>query len=554
VTINPARQLRIDNRVGSIEVGKDADVVIWNKHPLSTYAIVDRVYIDGQRYYDRQDDAQRQAELAKEKEALINAERGERRGPTTTESGTPRDPRASSGGPNADDDLALRLAQGERSSDSARGEPVEPRATSDRSAKAVALQTTSAAGARPRTATRGVVAITNAKIFPIAKPAIDRGTIVIRDGVIEAVGANVSVPPGAHIIDAAGAEVYPGFINAQTTMGLEDPGAGGFGDANEILDFNPQLRAQVAFHNDSEAIPVARANGMTTVVATPGGGLLGGQAAVMDLDGFTWEESTVAPSVGVTFQFPRIGGGGRGGGGRGQAPDRPYDELKKERDAQLDRVARLVDDARAYAKAGPDRRRDLILESLLPIVDKRQPLITRVSTEAEIRDAIAFADRVGVRLVIAAPGSEAVRAAALLKEKSVPVIVLQVLVLPARQDFPHQASYAAAGELVKAGVKIALAVPSETNARQLPYHAAEAVGWGLPRDEALKALTINVAEIFGVADRIGSIEPGKIANLIVAKGDPLEIRTPITHVLIAGKTMPPDNRQLELYERYAKRP
>jgi len=339
-------------------------------------------------------------------------------------------------------------------------------------------------------------------------------------------------------------------------MGLEDPGAGSFSDADEFLDFNPQLRAQVAFHNDSEAIPIARANGLTTVVATPGGGLLGGQAAVMDLDGYTWEESTVAPSVGVTFQFPRIGGGGRGGGGggRGQGADRAYDDLKKERDAQLDRVARLLDNARAYAKAAQGNRRDLVLESLLPIVDKRQPLITRVSTETEIRDAIAFADRVGVRLVIAAPGAEAVPVAGLLKEKNVPVIVLQVLVLPSRPDLPHQASYAAAGELVKAGVKIAFAVPSETNARQLPYHTAEAVGWGLARDEALKALTINAAEIFGVADRIGSIEPGRIANLVVAKGDPLEIRTPITHVLIAGKTMAPDTRQVELYERYSKRP
>ncbi len=324
VTINPAKQLRIDNRVGSLEVGKDADVVIWNKHPLSTYAIVDRVYIDGQRYYDRQDDAKRITELAKEKEGLVNAERGERARPTTTETATPRDNRAS-GGPSDSDELALRQAQGERSATaavarngSARGEPVEPRA-----------QSTTAAAPRPRTATRGVVAITNAKIFPIAKPAIDRGTIVIRDGIIEAVGANVNVPSGAQVIDAAGAEVYPGFINAQTTMGLEDPGAGGFGDANEILDFNPQLRAQVAFHNDSEAIPVARANGLTTVIATPGGGLLGGQAAVMDLDGYTWEESTVAPSVGVSFQFPRIGGGGRGGGGRGQAPDRPLRRLEE---------------------------------------------------------------------------------------------------------------------------------------------------------------------------------------------------------------------------------
>src|SRR5207249_6271729 len=151
------------------------------------------------------------------------------------------------------------------------------------------------------------------------------------------IGAGVSVPSGAQVIDAAGAEVYPGWINAQTTMGLEDPGAGNFGDANEFLDFNPQLRAQVAFHNDSEAIPVARANGMTTVVITPGGGLLGGQAAVMDLDGYTWEESTVAASVGISFQFPRIGGSGRGGAGRGgPPPGRSYDDLMKERDAQVD--------------------------------------------------------------------------------------------------------------------------------------------------------------------------------------------------------------------------
>jgi imidazolonepropionase-like amidohydrolase len=542
VTINPAKQLRIDNRVGSLEAGKDADVVIWNHHPLSTYAIVDRVYIDGQAYYDRQEDTKRIAALEKEKEALVNAERGERRGPTTTESGRPQENRASSGGPNGDaPDVTQDFSPANR----------------DRSATAVALQpATAGAAARPRTATKGVLAITNAKIFPITKPAIDRGTIVIRDGIIEAVGANVSVPSGAQVIDAAGAQVYPGFINAQTTMGLEDPGAGNFSDANEILDFNPQLRAQVAFHNDSEAIPIARANGLTTVVATPGGGLLGGQAAVMDLDGYTWEESTVAASVGVTFQFPRIGGGGRGGGGRGAAPaDRTYDDLKKERDAQLDKVARLLEDARAYAKAaGPTRRRDLTLEALGPIVDKRQPLITRVNAESDIRDAIAFADRAGVRLVIAAPGAEASRAATLLKEKNVPVIVLQVLTLPTRPDLPHQASYAAASDLVKAGVKIAFAVPSDTNARQLPYHAAEAVGWGLARDEALKALTINAAEIFGVADRVGSIEAGRIGNLIVAKGDPLEIRTTITHIVIAGHVVPPDNRQLELYERYSKRP
>jgi imidazolonepropionase-like amidohydrolase len=543
VTINPAKQLRIDNRVGSLEVGKDADVVIWNHHPLSSYAITERVYIDGQKYYDRQDDQKRLTELAKEKETLANADRNERRSPTSTTTETPRPPQdRGSSGPSADDNGRTAGTSGAGSNLSARGEPVEPRAQT--------------AAARPRPVTRGVVAIVNAKIFPVAKPPIDRGTIVMRDGIIESVGANVSVPQGAQVIDAAGAEVYPGFIDASTPTGLVDPGAGGFGDADELLDFNPALRAQVAFHNDSEAIPVMRANGITTVAATPGGGILGGQIAVMDLDGFTWEESTVAGSVGMAFQFPRIGGGGRGGGrGRGANQDRNYDDLKKERDAELDRVARLLDDARAYAKAaGPGRRRDLSLEALVPVVEKRVPLVTRVTNEHDIRDAIAFADRVSVRLVIAAPASEAAIAAPLLKEKNVPVILLDVLSLPSREDLPHQASYAAAGELVKAGVKIAFAVPSETNARQLAYHAAQSVAWGLPRDEALKALTINSAEILGVADRVGSIEPGKIANLIVAKGDPLEVRTPLTHVIIAGRDVPLDNSQLALYERYSKRP
>src|SRR5882762_3995313 len=269
VTINPAKQLRLDNRAGSLEVGKDADVVIWNHHPLSSYAIVDRVYIDGQRYYDRQDDQKRMTELSHEKELLVNAEKGERRAPTTTEpQPQPRDV-AGTGGTSTD---GARVA-----SDGARAFQ--------------ASGTTAGQTNAIRTATRGVLAITNAKIFPVVGASIDRGTIVIRDGIIENVGANVAVPSGAHVIDAAGAEVYPGLINAQTTMGIEDPGAGSFGDANEFLEFNPQLRAQVAFHNDNDAIPVARANGLTTVVVTPGGGLLGGQGEVMNLDAYTWEES-----------------------------------------------------------------------------------------------------------------------------------------------------------------------------------------------------------------------------------------------------------------------
>jgi hypothetical protein len=334
---------------------------------------------------------------------------------------------------------------------------------------------------------------------------------------------------------------------------LTDPGAGGFSDANEILDFNPQLRPNVAFHNDSDAIPVARASGITTVALTPGGGLLGGQVAVMDLDGWTYEESTVVPSVGVSFLFPSIGGGGRGGGFGAPPQDRTFDDLKKERDARLDRVAKLLDDARAYAKAaGPNRPRDLQLESLVPIVERRLPLITQANNERSIRDAVAFADRAKVRMVIAA-GPEAALVAPLLKEKNIPVILTNVLDLPSREDLPHQASYAAAAELARAGVKFTFAVTSETNVRLLPYNAAMSVAWGLSREDALKALTLNAAEILGLSDRLGSLETGKIGNLFIAKGDPLEVRTPITHVVIAGRNVPLDNKHLALYERYMKR-
>jgi imidazolonepropionase-like amidohydrolase len=538
VTINPAKQLRIDNRVGSLEAGKDADVVIWNHHPLSSYAIADRVYIDGQKYYDRLDDQKRLTELAKEKETLIAGERSERRTPSTTDDGN--------GHTNP-------VASGVSRTDGSEGSGVG--ADLGRPQGGASSAPTSQGALR--TPTKGVAAVTNAKIFPVARPSIERGTIVIRDGIIESVGANVTIPAGAQVIDAAGAEVYPGFINARSTLGLADPGAGGFDDTDEILDFNPQLRPQVAFHNDSEAIPVARANGVTTAAVTPGGGLLGGQVAVMDLDGWTWEESTVKTAVGIAFQFPSIGGGGgRGGGGGGGAtpPQRTYEDMKKDRDARLDQVARLIDEARAYAKAaGPNRRTDWKLEALVPVVEKRIPLITRANTEPDIKDAVAFADRAGVKIVISG-GIEAPMVASLLKDKSIPVILGSVLALPSRPDLPHQASYAAAGELVKAGVTIAFATGDADNARQLPYQAAQSVAWGLSRDEALKALTINAAEILGVADRVGSIEPGKIANLVVSKGDPLEVRTTFTHVLIAGHDVGLDTKQLALYERYSKRP
>jgi imidazolonepropionase-like amidohydrolase len=358
-------------------------------------------------------------------------------------------------------------------------------------------------------------------------------------------------------VDATGADVYPGFIDASTTMGLEEPGPRGFDDNGEMLDHNPQIRTRVAYHSESDAIAVARVNGVTSVAVVPSGGVFGGEVPVMNLDGWTWEEATLKPNVGIQFAFPPLGGGGgRGGfGGRGAQPppDRTYDDVKKERDRRLDEVVRLFDQARAYMKAGPDRTTDWVLEALVPVVERKLPLITAADREQDIRDAVAFADRAKVNIVIAG-GEEAAYVAPLLKAKNVPVILGERLTMPAREDDFHASSYQLAGDLHQAGVRIAFSTGNNTNVRLLPYNAAMSVAWGLEREAALRALTIGAAEILGVADRIGSLEAGKDANLFIAKGDPLEVRTPITHVFIQGQDVGLANKHLALYEKYIKRP
>lgn len=528
VTINPAKQLRIDNRVGSLEVGKDADVVVWTHHPLSTYAIADRVYIDGTLYYDRIGEERRVTDLGKEKSSLAAAEG--QRAPTAAPQTGPQP----------------RTGSTPRDSASATGD-AQAAATPAASADVPGL-----GGVEQAPADNRVLAITNARIHPVSQPTIDRGTIVIRGRVIEALGANVQPPAGAEIVDAKGADVYPGFIDARTSIGLNEPGARGFEDVSEMLEMNAAVRAQVAYQWDSDAIPVARANGITTAAVVPSGGLLGGQVAVMNLDGWSWEEAAVRPAAGVTFQFPTIGRTG----GFGPNPDanRKYADLEKERNTRVQRVEDAIARARAYAKVpAAERRTDWNLEALVPIAERRQPLFVQANAEREIRGAIAFADRTDVRIVILG-GIESPVVAPLLREKNVPVILGSVLTLPSREDFHHAAAYRAAGELAEAGVTFAFGTGSYQNVRLVPYEAAISVAWGLPRDRAIRALTLDAATILGVADRVGSLQPGKLANLIVVDGDPLELRTPLPRVFIAGRDVGPDNKHLELYRRFSSRP
>ena len=546
VTINPAKQLRVDNRVGSLEIGKDADVVVWTHHPLSAYAIVDRTYIDGTLYYNRATEAQRLAELAKEKDALMAAERAQRR-PTTS---------AGQDDPSWLERLEERRAA-ERAGYDHQGHDGEAfTAQGATTSSSVSGGTTPLGAQKPAPA---VWAITNARIYTVAGPVIERGAIVIRNGKIEAVGANVQAPAGAPTVDAAGGHVYPGFINARTTVGIGEPGVRGYDDSGEMLDYNQHMRTRMAYHAASDAIPVARANGITSVAVAPTGGIFGGEVPVMNLDGWTFEEATVKPNVGITFNFPPLGGGGggRGGGGGGRggaAPggDRTFDDVRRERDRRLTEIERVLDEARAYARLGANRAMNWEMEALVPVVERRLPLIVNVSRDQDIRDAVAWAEKARVKIIISG-GTEANLVAPLLKEKNIPVILGNILGPPSRPDGFHASTYQLAGELAKAGVKFAFSSGDNTNVRLLPNQAGMSVAWGLDRDAAIRALTIDAAQILGVADRVGTIEPGKDANLFIANGDPLEIKTQISRVVIKGRDVGLQNKHLALYEMYMAR-
>lgn len=537
VTINPASQLRIDDRVGSLEVGKHADVVIWNRHPLSNYAIADRVYIDGTLYYDRLAEEQRLTDVRTEKSRLADSE-----GRTTPSTAPQTDPRR---GPQHEGRHAHELTDLE--GPAAVGSRLDLPSSAFR-----ILPSALDAGAGSVQAAIPVIAITNARIHPITQPTIERGTLVMRNGRIEALGADVQAPAGAQVVDAEGADAYPGFIDARTVLGLSEPGPRGFDDVGEMLDINAAMRAQVAYHWDSDAIPVARVNGVTTVAVVPSGGLIGGQIAVMNLDGWSFEEAAVKPMVGLSFQYPTVGRSG-GFGGNPDA-NRRYEDLRRERDERVALVEDLLARARAYAEMpAANRVTDWNLDAMIPVAGGRVPLFVQANAEREIREAIAFADRNRVKIVITG-GLESPLVAPLLKEKNIPVILGSTLTLPTRPDFHHAATYKAAGELAEAGVTFAFATGSYQNVRLLPYEAAMSVAWGLKRDHALRALTIQAAEILGVADQVGSLEPGKMANVVLWKGDPLELRTPLPRVFIAGNDVGADNKHLRLYEKFAGRP
>lgn len=405
-------------------------------------------------------------------------------------------------------------------------------------------------------------AIRNARVVTVTGPVIENATVVISNGKIAAVGADVPVPSGARVIDGKGLSVYPGMIDADTEIGLTEIGSvAGSVDTNEIGDNNANIHVDVAIRPDSSHIPVTRVNGVTTALSAPRGGLIAGQSAIVNLDGWTPREMVLKSPAAMHINWPGAGGGRGFGGEFGQA-QRSQAEARREQERQIENLKKILRDAAAYGDAKDARAKDsslpkqsvdLKLEALVPVVRGQIPVVINVNMERDIKSAIAFVTEMKLKAIISG-GVEAYKVADQLKAKNIPVIVGPVLRVPVREDDPYDMPFANAGLLAKAGVKIAFQTNDSAYSRNLPYHAGMAAAFGLSKDEALKAVTINPAEIFGIADKVGSVEKGKIANLIVTDGDPLEIRTHIKHVFINGHEISLTSRHTELYEKYKARP
>ena len=404
------------------------------------------------------------------------------------------------------------------------------------------------------------IAIRGARIVTVSGPVIEKGTIVLSGGKIVAVGENAAIPGVAEVIDGTGKTVYPGLINGLTTLGLTEIGSvPGSVDTTETGDINPQARAWLAVQPHSDLIPIARANGVTVVLTAPQGGLVSGQSALLRLAGTTPEALTVKQPAAMHMVYPT----GRPVFNLARLFEEPelktFEDRVKDRrqnqEKELRRLGNLIEDARALGQrrgANLPSDVDLAEEALGAVARGELPVVMRADAEDDIRGAVRFAGEHGLKLIIAG-GLEAWRCADLLKEKDVPVL-LQVDRLPLRESDRYDASYTNASVLHRAGVRFAIVSDDAADSRNLPYEAAMARAYGLPADVALRAITLSPAEIFGVAERVGSLAVGKDADVFVATGDIMDTRTQVTHVFVDGAPQSLETRHTRLYREFKDRP
>lgn len=382
------------------------------------------------------------------------------------------------------------------------------------------------------------VALQGATIHTVSDGVIENGTIVFENGVITAVGTNVDIPAGARVVDVTGKHIYPGLIDTYSQVGIAEIGAVDVSnDTNELGDFNPNIRAEVAVNGESRHIGTSRTAGVLVTLTTPGGGLISGLSSAMNMEGWTWEEMSMKGAAAMNVNWPnpnprRFGGfGGFGGGGNQDRPS--YEE-------QVQSLKNFFADARAYrdaVAAGERVRSDSRYDAMIPVLNGEIPVVVSADGVAQINDAITWAEDEGVRLVIRG-GEDAIHVADRLVANDVPVILTSTMSAPGRDYEGYDRAYSMPARLHDAGVKFAISGgggASDNN--RLQWEAGVAIAFGLPEDEAVKAVTLNAAEIMGIDDRVGSLAPGKDATLLITTGNPLDTMSDVEQAYIQGREL-----------------
>lgn len=412
------------------------------------------------------------------------------------------------------------------------------------------------ATAQTQKAKSGTFALVNALTIQTITNGQIKGNLLIKDGKIAALGTNIEIPSDAEIIDCTDMIIYPGLIDAGSRLGLVEIGSlPETQDDKEIGDIIPHMQALTAINPNSVSIPVTRVNGVTTVLAVPQAGLFPGTAALIHLHGYS-PEQMYAGFKGVMLNFPSTARSS-------QWDKRSEEDIKKEADKALEKLNDVwkkavlytqIDSAyRANPKENPEPDYYPEMAALAEVIRGKTALIIEVNTKSDIEKALAWVKEKKIPRVIFSGVAEGWRIAEKIAEAKIPVLCGPVLAMPMRPSDRYERPYDNPGILQKAGVKVAIKSGEAENTRNLPYHAGFAAAYGMGRREALKAVTLNPAEIFGVDDKIGSIEVGKIANLFVATGDPFETKTEIKYLFINGMKIPIDSRQIQLYEEFLDR-
>ncbi len=399
---------------------------------------------------------------------------------------------------------------------------------------------------------KGTFLLKGATLHTVTKGTV-QGDLLIRDGIIAELGTVNESGASIQVIDCNGLHVYPGFIDGGTNLGLSEVGSVSLTqDFRELGDFTPHMQALTAVNPNSVSIPVTRTNGVTTVIAKTAGGLFPGTAALINLQGYT-PNQMYAGFKGVQMNFPSTGK-------RGRWDRRSPEDIKKDGEKALKKMNGIWDKAKQYsaidsaAKASNQKMEDYNpqMEALLPIVRGEAPLMVEVNKDVDIKAAIKWVAENDIKVIFTGV-SEGYRVTKELAESGIPVITGPVLSVPGRSSASYDISYKNPSIMQKAGIKVAIRTNETENVRNLPFNAGFAAAYGMGIEEALKAITIIPAEIFGVDNQIGSLEKGKVANVFVSDGDPFETKTQVTHLFISGYMVPLESRHTLLYEEFLER-